>query len=503
MTRNRDGLRRREFLGRAALGAAGAAASVAAGCAAGRTGHATDRPNLLFIFADQMRGMDMACAGNGQVRTPHLDRLAAEGTQFTHAYANTPVCTPCRGTILTGRYPHAHRAVANDLALPDDEVTVAELLRDAGYRTGYIGKWHLDGVPRDGFTPPGPRRQGFDFWAAWNCAHAYFNGRVYRDTPEAVRLRGYEPVGQTDLAMKFLAADDARPWCLYLSWGPPHAPYEQVPETYKAMYDAAQITPRPNVWDAPPAGFKRPGPGPSRETLAHYYAHISAIDEQVGRLLDALRRRGQAASTLVVFTSDHGDMLWSQGTIKKEQPWEESIRIPLLVRWPRRAPAGRTSDALVSAVDLAPTLLALMGCPVPDRMQGEDLSAVALGRADEGPDAVLLTEPVIVDQGLAQGIREWRGLRTARYTYARWWDGGGWVLYDNQEDPYQLRNLIDSPGHALLRAELEKRLRARLAAVGDECRSWQDTIRSLGLVESWNRRERVMHPKAPRLLETA
>ena len=213
-------------------------------------------PNLLFVFADQMRGMDMGCAGNFQVLTPNMDRMASEGTLFVNACANCPVCTPSRATMLTGRYPLSHRAVANDLPLPSSEVTIAEILRDVGYRTGYIGKWHLDGVPRDKFTAPGPRRHGFEFWAAWNCAHDYFHGRLYADTPEPIELKGYEPVGQTEVAIEFLEENGDRPFCLFLSWGPPHAPYAQVPERYKALYDPSQVQLRPNFSPEPPPGFR-------------------------------------------------------------------------------------------------------------------------------------------------------------------------------------------------------------------------------------------------------
>ena len=459
-------------------------------------------PNLLFVFADQMRGMDMGCAGNPQVRTPHLDRLAAQGTMFSHAYANCAVCTPSRGTILTGRYPHAHGAIANDVPMATGQATIAHALGRANYRTGYIGKWHLDGMPRDRFTPPGPRRQGFGYWAVWNCAHAYFRGRLFlEDGEQPLELDGYEPIGQTDLALDFLAADDERPFCLFLSWGPPHAPYDQVPDDYKKLYDPAALDLRPNVRSDPPPGFQPLRGGLDRQAIAGYYAHITAIDEQLGRLLDALDTHGLADNTIVVFTSDHGDMLWSQGMQKKEQPWEEAINIPLLVRWPDRVPARRQCDALVSTADFAPTLLALMGQAVPEAMQGADLSAIALGVDEAGPSSVFLTAPIIVDQGERQGVREWRGVRTARHTYARWFDGGGWVLYDNQADPYQMNNLIDSPEHAPLRREIEAELRQWLTRTGDACGSWQDTVRTLGLVDLWNEREHYMHPKARRLLD--
>jgi len=458
-------------------------------------------PNLLFVFADQMRGMDMGCAGNTDVRTPTLDGLGAEGVRLSRAYANCPVCTPSRGTILTGRYPHAHRAIANDLPLPEEEVTVAEVLRDAGYRTGYVGKWHLDGVPRDRFTPPGPRRQGFDFWAVWNCAHAYFDGRIFRDTPEAIQLEGYEPAGHTDLALEFLRATDDTPFCLFLSWGPPHAPYDQVPDAYRALYDPAALTLRPNVKPDPPSGFRPLGQPFSPQVIADYYAHITALDDQMGRLLRALDEQGRAGDTIVVFTSDHGDMLWSQGMTKKEQPWEESIQIPFLIRWPRRIPGGRECDALLSTVDFAPTLLRLMGLSAPPSMQGADLSQVVLAGEGSGPDSVFLSGPVILDQGFHQGLREWRGVRTKRHTYARWATGEPWLLYDNEADPFQLRNLAEAPEHAPLRMDLEQQLRRWLEATSDPCLPWDDTIRSMGLVGEWNEREHYMHPKSPRLIE--
>jgi len=492
---------RRAFL-QASVGAA-VGGALAAGCTqAARPGSPDRPPNILFVFSDQHRGMDLGCAGNREVRSPTLDRLAAEGVRFDRCYSNTPVCTPTRGTILTGLYAHQHLATVNDVPLPEDQVTIADILRKAGYRTGYIGKWHLDGVPRNRFTPPGPRRQGFDdFWAAFNCSHAYMNARLFRDDPTPVPLKGYEPIGQTDLALEFLRRPDPRPWCLFLSWGPPHAPYHQVPDEFKAMYDAAALTLRPNVQAEPPAPFKRLGRSDDRADLAGYYAHVTAIDAQMKRLLDALAETGDDRRTIVVYSSDHGDMLGSHGMHKKEQPWEEAIRIPLIVRWPERVPAGRTTAALAGTVDFVPTLLALAGVEAPTALPGTDLSAAVLGASEAGADDVLLAVPIVVDQGQAQNVREWRGLRTPRYTYARWWDGRGWMLYDNQADPHQLRNLIDAPSHKAVRDRLEARLRRRLADVGDPCVSWQDTVRRLGLVDVWNRREEVMHRASPRRVE--
>lgn len=459
-------------------------------------------PNLLFVFADQMRGMDLGCAGNPEVKTPHFDRLAAEGMRFSQAYANCPVCTPSRASLLTGRYPLSCRAIANDLPLPEEEVTLGEILRGHGYRTGYVGKWHLDGVPRARFTPPGPRRQGFDFWAAWNCAHDYFSGKVFRDTPEPIPLAGYEPAAQTDLAIEFLSQPDDRPFCLFLSWGPPHDPYEQVPPEYRAIYEGGPpITLRPNVQPIPPGPHDLSGQRDPRATLSCYYAHITALDEQFGRLLAALEQRHLAENTLVVFTSDHGDMLWSQGRMKKQQPWEESISIPFLLRGPGLVPAGSCCDLLFSVVDMAPSLLGLMGLEVPAAMEGTDLSAAMRGEKIPGPSSVFLMDLVAVDEAHRQGLREWRGVRTPRYTYARWAEGGGWLLYDNQADPYQLHNLIDAPEAAVVRREMEALLQEWLYRTNDPCLPGEETLRRLDLVDLWNARERELHPHQPRLLD--
>ncbi len=458
-----------------------------------------DRPNLLYVFADQMRGMDMGCAGNPDVQTPAMDRLAAEGAMFSRAYSNCPVCTPSRAMLLSGQYPLTCRTVANDLPLPTGIKSFGTLCRDAGYHTGYVGKWHLDGVPRSGFTPPGPRRHGFDFWAVWNCAHDYFHGRVFRDTDEVIDLPGYEPDAQTDIALEFLDGCGEDPFCLFVSWGPPHNPYDQVPQEYRSMYDPEAITLRPNFRDILPGEGLYRGED-ARRSLCDYYAHISALDANLGRLLDSLDQRGLADNTIVVFSSDHGDMLWSQGMLRKQQPWEESIRIPFLVRRPGQIPAGHRPQTLLSVADQGPSLLSLMEVEAPAAMEGADLSPAMLGQSDEGPSSVFIMDVITLDEAYAQGLRAWRGVRTARHTYARFIDGEPWVLYDNEQDPYQERNLIADPASAELREEMEAELQGWLERTGDTCQPWEEVVRELDLVELWNARERELHPRDPRLL---
>lgn len=447
-------------------------------------------PNIVVVLADQLRGADLGVAGNPDVQTPNLDRFASQGVRLTHAYANTPVCTPSRATMLTGLYPTHHRVVGNDLPLPVGTPSIGSIVSEAGYRTGYIGKWHLDGVPREKFTPPGPRRHGFEFWAAYNCSHAYFDAAYYRDDPEPVAIEGYEPTVQTDLACEFLLADDQRPFCLFLSWGPPHDPYDQVPDEFRTGYDSDALQLRDNV--AEPVADATPlanGLDP-RTTIANYYAAVTALDHEMGRLLDALQQSGRAEDTIVIFTSDHGDMLWSHGRMKKQQPWEESINIPLLVRWPGRIARGTVVDGLFSMVDLTPTLLGLAGVGHGHPMDGVDRGELLLGRADAGASSVYLMDLVMADESLAQRLPEWRGVRTDRYTYATKADGNPWLLYDNVSDPWQLTNLVDDPTCAPIQRELDTLISDWRAHTKDDYRDGQDCIDALGLTELWSARQR-------------
>jgi arylsulfatase A-like enzyme len=461
----------------------------------------SSRPNLLYIFADQMRGMDMHCAGNMQLHTPNLDRLAEQGMRLTHAYANTPICTASRAMLLTGLYPANNRVVANDLPLPVELPSLGHIFHSAGYRTGYIGKWHLDGVPRNKWTPPGPRRHGFEHWAAYNCSHDYFRAdKYYRDLPVAIRMEGYEPEVQTSLALDFLATTDERPFCLLLSWGPPHDPYPLVPEVFKDQYDPATIYLRPNVSAAHPDAAPLAHDWETRETIANYYAAISALDLQLGRILDFLDETGLVENTIVVFTSDHGDMLWSHGRMKKQLPWEESINIPFLIRWPGQIEAGAVSHSLFGIIDHLPTLLSLCAIEPSARLQGIDMAPTLLGAAQIAPSSLFLMDMVRMDESHTQNMDEWRGLRTARYTYARWVDGRPWLLYDNESDPYQLINLVDDRDYTGVLRELDIELEAQIAVTGDICAPGPELLRRLDLVDLWNEREQLQHPENPQVV---
>lgn len=435
------------------------------------------RPNVLFVMPDQMRGQALGCMGDPNVKTPNLDRLASQGILFRHTYANSPVCSPARAILQTGLYCHRNGMVANDLRLREDHITVAEMLAKQGYRTGFIGKWHLDGGPRlPGYVPPGPRRQGYQFWAANECNHNHFRSQYFRDTPAPIPISRFETEVWTDLALEFLeqSRKDNRPFFLTVQMGPPHDPY-RAPESYEAQYDPARIQLRPN-W--------KPGPGvPGPKEIASYYAMIASIDDQVGRLMRALDEFGMTEDTIVLFSSDHGDMLGSHGQRLKRKPWEESVLVPGILRYPKRVKPGRIEDVLISHVDFVPTLLALCDVTPEVELQGTDLSKLVLGEKSETPDAVLfqIFGPYQGD-GTPGG---WRGLRTHRYKYARFRERP-WVLYDLEQDPYELHNLVSDPSAQKLLGELDKQLEAFMARVGDSWNyNWTHPVEDRGRLYRW------------------
>ena len=446
------------------------------------------RPNIIFVFADQMRSHVLGCYGNEQVATPHFDRIGQEGARFQNAISAWPVCSPFRAMLMTGLYPLHNGTVTNDTAPRDDLPTIATVCRANGYDTGYIGKWHLE-WKRDPFVPT-ERRRGFDFWASRNCSHQYFDSFYCGDTPDHVPLAGYEPEAQARMAADYIRQLRDRPFCLFLSWGPPHGPYI-APDPYMQQFPAEALGLRQNVAEADtvhellatdPSTLSekvRKQRGNWRETLEDdarfrerclqgYCASTRALDDCMGMLLRALDETGLAENTILVFSSDHGDMMGSHRMISKQMPHEESISIPFLLRYPGKVPAGVTTDALLSPVDIMPTLLALAGLECPAGIDGRDFSAAAMGTGSDQREAVLLMK--LLPGGnpwIANGVTTWRGVRTKRHTYARLLDRGPWLLFDNEADPYQMQNLIDRPEHAVLRDRLDD-LTAELMKKADD-----------------------------------
>ena len=459
-------MKRREFL--KAVGLTGA--TLVFDPPAGWADERASKPNVVFVFADQWRAQATGYAGNRQVRTPHLDALARESVNLENAVSGCPVCCPYRASLLTGQHPLTHGVFLNDVPLADDANSIAKVYLKAGYDTGYIGKWHLNGVHRGGFIPP-EGRQGFEFWRAYGCTHAYNNSFYYADDDVKRRWDGYDAIAQTREAQRYIRDHaEGRPFVLFLSWGPPHAPYGTAPQKYRDLYKPEEIQLRPNVPDADQEKARR--------AIAGYYAHIAALDDCVGDLVLTLREAGIERNTIFVFTSDHGDMLYSHGSQKKQQPWEESIRVPFLLRYPTKlGTKGKTVDTPINTPDVMPTLLGLSGIPIPDTVEGTDFSTVLRGEAPWPENAALISCPSPFGQWTRKrGGREYRGVRTRRYTYVRDLKGP-WLLFDNQRDPYQRDNLCGRPEHAKLQAELDALLKAKLEQTDDAFLSGWDYIR--------------------------
>jgi len=472
---------------------------------------ARSRPNVVVVFDDQLRADVCGVYGGQNITTPNIDRLAEQGITFNNAFSTCPLCTPFRGMLQTGRYPTHSGVVLNWIEVNPNQRCIAHVFRDAGYETGFIGKWHLAAGarkktvkhvmtpkqqkrnsemmqayarvnPETEYVPPGPQRLGYNHWQAFNFHCAFNNYYCYEDTSERLTKPGYETDIQFDQAIAFMRQQQAskRPFLMMVAPHPPHPPFgpEHCPPRY------LDKIPEDLIWDPNVPENHRL----RRDPLAMrcYYAMAKNFDDNLGRLLDFLDRTGLSENTVLVFTSDHGDMLGSHGRRNKMVPYREAVNIPCIVRWPGHIPAGRKLDVLQTPMDHFPTLCGLAGLQAPDTCDGLDLSGVLLGTKGVDRDAVLMMNYVSHWDYFDTGTNwpEWRAVRTRRHTYVKWLNGKE-ELYDNVDDPYQMRNLVESPeGRPFL-----ERLRARLAGLladahdeflpGTAYADWYDDERNL------------------------
>ena len=482
-----DRISRRRFLERSALGTAAATLGSAAYSAEAEP---QKRPNLVYVFADQLRYMSCGYAGDKLAHTPNIDRLAAGGVDFQNCVSMTPVCSAYRASLMTGKYTTSTGMVINELRLSPEHECFGHALTRGGYRTGYIGKWHLwanqlghHDDDRNAFTPPGPYRLGFDgYWAGYNFHHRNFNGYYYEDRPEKIRYRRpgverpFEPDAQTDMAIDFIktAAKGDQPFSLFLSYGTPHDPWgwDNVPEEFADMFRKVRFPKPPNYsaeQDPYADGWGTMGATYLKNLDQYrqgYYAMTANLDRNLGRLIDTLRTSGELDNTIVVFTSDHGEMFGAHGRRAKNIFYEEAARVPFLVHWPGRIPGGSVSDACLNTPDIMPTVLGLMDLPVPQAAEGTDLSHCALGQAGPEPEAALLQ-----NTGACAAWRdgyEWRALRDKQFTYAVYRRDGTELLLDNRNDPYQIHNLAADPKHAERLDHYRKMLQRRMHELGDD-----------------------------------
>ncbi|SNR71176.1 Arylsulfatase A [Lutibacter agarilyticus] len=437
------------------------------------------KPNVVFVLTDQWRAQDLGFVGNKQVITPAINTLSKEAVVFTNAISNIPVCTPARASLMTGKYPLSHGLFYNDKPLRSEEICIAEVYKENGYQTGYIGKWHINGHPQGMKNSAGRqlpvtvnRRQGFDYWKVHECTHNYNNSIYYDENDVKHKWEGYDAIAQTKDAVKYMQDNKENPFVLFVSYGPPHAPYNTAPKKYQDLYKDMDIQLRPNV---PEDKTEK-----AKEDIRGYYAHISALDDCIAELQQEIKKLGLDENTIFVFTSDHGDMLYSHSQVKKQKPWEESIHIPFMLKYPAKLKAGTQMTKMFSFPDIMPTLLGMSNLPIPETVQGIDYTGQLLGTEVLDVDAALITCPVPFHQWkYKRGGREYRGVRTEKYTYVHDLNGP-WLLYDNLKDPYQMNNVVDQPEFSTIQADLEVKLLAILDKNGDEFLPGEEYMKQWG-----------------------
>lgn len=433
-------------------------------------------PNVVFVLTDEWRAQDVGYNGNKDVHTPNLDRLAENAVNFTNTIATTPVCCPYRGSLLTGQYPLTHGVFVNDVLLNPEANSLGKSFREGGYETAYIGKWHLDGHGRSSFIPE-ERRQGFEYWKVLECTHDYNNSFYWGNDDQKHKWDGYDAYAQTADAANYIKAgkQKEKPFLMVLSLGPPHTPFQTAPESFKKIYREKVLNVRENV----PDELKQK----ANHDMIGYYAHISALDSCVGILQQTLKETGLDENTLFVFTSDHGHMVKSHGFENKQRPYEESILVPMLIRYPEVFGGnGKKNDMLIGTPDLMPTLLGLCGLPIPDTVEGEDKSAIMKGKTKDKTDAVLIASYHPFGQWPRnKGGKEYRGVRTKRYTYVK--DlSGPWLLFDNLKDPFQMKNMVNDKKYEKVQKELENELSDILKRNKDEFSHGLEYIREWNYV---------------------
>jgi arylsulfatase A-like enzyme len=453
------------------------------------TSNSTDRPpNIIFILVDDMRWDQLGITGHPFAKTPNIDRIGTEGVVFKNAFVTTPLCSPSRASFLTGQYPHQHRIINNDSHglsyISHKLVTFPQLLRRAGYETGFIGKLHMG--------DDDSRRPGFDHWIGFKGQGLFIDPVVNIDDRRE-QCTGY----MTDLlngwAVDFVNKPRTKPFVLFLGHKAVHGPYIPA-ERHANLYADQKFVPPASASDdlsgkpaltrkvppvdvlrmagaTPEPSEPRHGRGTSQEDI--YLDHIrclAAVDEGVGKLFDALEKLGQLDDTLIIFASDNGFLFGEHGQfMNKRVAYEESVRIPLLMRYPKLIERGATRDQLVLNIDIAPTLYELAGIEAPVPIHGKSLLPVFRDRTHElrtqflGEYFVELVDPKYAD---------WQAVRTPRWKYIHYPDLTDMdELYDLEHDPHEMENVIASSDAAGQLKELRKALAELLQVTGAKTRA--------------------------------
>jgi len=451
---------------------------------------------VVFILTDDQRWDTLSCEGHPFLKTPNLDRIAAEGARFANMFVTTSLCSPSRASFLSGLYAHSHGVVNNFTDYPADLPSFPRVLQEQGYETAYIGKWHMGEQSDD-------PRPGFDYWAAHKGQGDYYDtefnivetmesrqgGSVSRvsDGRREV-LKGYYTHRVTDLAVQWLQKRGERPFLLILGHKAPHTPFTPE-EKYRHIYDDVEIAYPESAFDladkpdwvkeridtwhgiyGPLYGFREKFPDTSPESVKHfadfvraYTAAIKSIDDSVGRVYEALKATGQLDDTLIVFAGDNGMFLGEHGMTDKRTMHEESIRVPLLVRYPALAKAGTVVHEQVLNIDVAPSILDICGAPPLPKAHGASFKGLLVGRPQGWRTAWYYEYNYEKQFPYTPNVR---GVRTDQWKYVHYPHGDGGPdrhkaeLYNLRDDPGERRNLIDDPRYAgkvaELKAELER-----------------------------------------------
>jgi N-acetylglucosamine-6-sulfatase len=405
------------------------------------------RPNILFVLIDDLRYNAPAYAGHPFVKTPNIDRIAREGLTFQNAFVTTPLCSPSRASFLTGRYVRSHKVVDNTdhNALSHQLITWPRLLHDAGYETGYAGKWHMG-------TDDSPR-PGFDRWVSFRGQGQYNDPPINVDG-ERIQAKGYITDLLTDYAVEFLKKPRTKPFAMYVAHKAVHGPFTPA-ERHKDLFAGQTIVRTANAQDnldgkpvlqrqvdgAPAVPLNG---GSSDDLIRNQLRCLTAIDEGVGRLLKTLEETKQLDNTLVVFTSDNG-YFWGEHHLgDKRWAYEESLRIPMAMRYPKLIKPGSKSNQMVLNVDMAPTMLELAGVKAPAEVQGRSILPMFKAPVKNWRTAFL--SEYFLEKNFPR-VPSWQAVRNDRWKYVHYTELEGMdELYDLSKDPLEMKNLIhDAP----------------------------------------------------------
>lgn len=425
---------------------------------------ARNKPNVIICLCDQLRAFDVGCYGDGEIRTPNIDKLASEGVRFDIACSNNPVCTPARSILLSGQYSRSCAGSLVNVAEPEPQrrifpsPTIADVFKSAGYRTGLIGKWHIG---------PHPRTVGFDSAFFPHHSHRY-TSQTYFDIDDSARvIDGFCPEAEQKELAWFLDADKGEPFFLFYNISQPHMPLADIPERYKRMYAPAEVPLRPNVFaDGKPAYEEKwfliylwdylfydqhlphtvtlPDGFDLRHLTALYRGSVTWADDQLGELMRQLASAGLDEDTIIVFTSDHGDNLGSHQLFNKDRLYEESIRVPMIYRWPAGLAPRKIDTQVASLVDVMPTALSLAGLDIPNMVQGTNLSRVLTGKEKSTGENAAFIETTGGDVGIRTlthlyGVRKAKdGKRTSNVITDRH------MFFDVAHDPLETHNAAES-----------------------------------------------------------